>query len=642
MKKCMKTILKGPSLFLSFCFMFLLFSQTIAAKAAQTTININDLSSWNNVTTYLDDSVTDAGGGGYELAKFYVANDANYMYYRWDVQMTDKVSDFKSTNLGVAVTATAGSNTPDGMVWLEYNSKGTLTAKIVKLTGTAAEVDLNSADVVKFNTGTPNALASVVIKVPFTAFASAGIGSIVNGKTVVPLWAQTNASQTPSSNAKDKIPNAGYFSYNTATGTGVIIGANLSSAKDILTFSINGQVGTVNSANHTVNVTMPAGTDLTNLKPTFTLSDKSKGALVGGVLQKSETTVQNFTNVLTYTVVAQDGTTQDWTVNIIAPYTITFDANGGKVSTSTQTKLLRSIYGKASEGTTAESLPVPVRTGYTFNGWYDGVGGTGNLITDSTTVATASNHTLHAKWTINSYIVTFRDYDGKKISTQSVNYGSSATAPADPGRAGYTFTGWDTSYSDISSELTVTAQYSANSYAVTFDPQGGEVSPGSKSITFDSAYGTLPVPTRAGYAFTGWYTGADGLGTKVIDTTLASTASNHTLYAKWVIPTITLSGKIENATTVKYTSLVNIPEGYDITIVETGFFIGKTSSASVPTLRQLVSLKTKYSFNVADSKYYVRLTACNTNSYKYWAVSYLTYKIGDQIYTIYSTVEKAI
>ena len=52
--------------------------------------------------------------------------------------------------------------------------------------------------------------------------------------------------------------------------------------------------------------------------------------------------------------------------------------------------------------------------------------------------------------------------------------------------------------------LTLTANWTANTYTVTFNPNGGSVSPTTKTVTYDSAYGTLPTPTRAGYTFAGW------------------------------------------------------------------------------------------------------------------------------------------
>ena len=67
---------------------------------------------------------------------------------------------------------------------------------------------------------------------------------------------------------------------------------------------------------------------------------------------------------------------------------------------------------------------------------------------------------------------------------------------------------------------------------VTFDPNGGSVSPTTKTVTIGSTYGTLPTPTRTYYNFDGWYTAASG-GSKVTASTTVTATSNHTLYAHW-------------------------------------------------------------------------------------------------------------
>ena len=51
------------------------------------------------------------------------------------------------------------------------------------------------------------------------------------------------------------------------------------------------------------------------------------------------------------------------------------------------------------------------------------------------------------------------------------------------------------------------AVWAANQYTVTFNPNGGTVSPTSQAAVYDSAYGALPTPTRTGYAFGGWIGG---------------------------------------------------------------------------------------------------------------------------------------
>ena len=80
------------------------------------------------------------------------------------------------------------------------------------------------------------------------------------------------------------------------------------------------------------------------------------------------------------------------------------------------------------------------------------------------------------------------------------------------------------------------AQIPASSIKVTFDPQGGTVTPTSKTVVYNEAYGSLPVPTRDGYTFWGWHTTKTG-GMKVTAEIIVSADSDHTLYAQWTVST---------------------------------------------------------------------------------------------------------
>ena len=110
---------------------------------------------------------------------------------------------------------------------------------------------------------------------------------------------------------------------------------------------------------------------------------------------------------------------------------VTFNANGGEVSVNSQTVTSGSVYGV---------LPTPTRTGYTFEGWeLNAV-----KVTSQTVISTILNHTLIAKWTGNSYLVSF-DANGGSVSTISKNaiFGSAYGELPVPTKTGYTFTGWD-------------------------------------------------------------------------------------------------------------------------------------------------------------------------------------------------------
>ena len=103
------------------------------------------------------------------------------------------------------------------------------------------------------------------------------------------------------------------------------------------------------------------------------------------------------------------------------------------------------------------------------------------------------------------FTVTFRDWDGAVLKTEQVEQGRSATAPADPTREGYTFKGWDKDFSNVQSDLTVTAQYDKNIvyFTVTFQDWDGAVLKTEQVEQGKSA--TAPAsPTREGYTFKGW------------------------------------------------------------------------------------------------------------------------------------------
>jgi len=84
----------------------------------------------------------------------------------------------------------------------------------------------------------------------------------------------------------------------------------------IVSYSIPNGTTVIDAANHKVEVTVPAGSDVTSLVATFTLSEGAT-AKIGNVAQVSGVTANNFTNPVTYTVLAEDATTtQDWVVTV--------------------------------------------------------------------------------------------------------------------------------------------------------------------------------------------------------------------------------------------------------------------------------------------------------------------------------------
>ncbi len=86
--------------------------------------------------------------------------------------------------------------------------------------------------------------------------------------------------------------------------------------------------------------------------------------------------------------------------------------------------------------------------------------------------------------------------------------------------------------SRYSNQAKATCTVTLASYLVTFDPNGGRVSPTSTAVTIGKKYGPLPTPNRTGYSFAGWYTEKTG-GTKVTETTTVGNDPPTKLYAHW-------------------------------------------------------------------------------------------------------------
>ena len=73
---------------------------------------------------------------------------------------------------------------------------------------------------------------------------------------------------------------------------------------------------------------------------------------------------------------------------------------------------------------------------------------------------------------------------------------------------------------------------SGDNCVVLFDANGGKVDVKDKKVVVNEAYGELPVPTKKGYTFDGWFTKKND-GDKVDSTTIVTNGKKHTLYASW-------------------------------------------------------------------------------------------------------------
>ena len=192
-------------------------------------------------------------------------------------------------------------------------------------------------------------------------------------------------------------------------------------------------------------------------------------------------------------------------------YTVTFDANGGNVKTSTK---------KVTYGQTYGELPIAQLQGSSFVGWFTAKSG-GTPVTNTTEVKITSNQTLYAQYSKNAYEVTLNPNGGTvNPTTINVVYNGTYSNLPTPIRKGYTFSGWykakdgndkvdTTTKVTITSAQTLYAHWNLNKYTITYDYAGGSVSKANKTeYTVEDNSFTINNPSKKGYTFAGW-TGTD-------------------------------------------------------------------------------------------------------------------------------------
>ena len=199
----------------------------------------------------------------------------------------------------------------------------------------------------------------------------------------------------------------------------------------------------------------------------------SNGVHVGGFGYNDFSSTLTIENNGTYRVLVHDRNNND-----MGRYTITLSMIGSvaavTVTFDAQGGTVGTAHKSVTPGAAYGDLPVPSRASFSFEGWWTGANGAGIEVTALSPVATAVAHTLYAKWTADATPVT-----------------------------------------------------------VTFDAQGGIVSPSSAIVTNGFVYGPLPIPARTNYTFAGWWTVAGGTSTLVTAATTVNVTAAHTLYAKW-------------------------------------------------------------------------------------------------------------
>lgn len=182
------------------------------------------------------------------------------------------------------------------------------------------------------------------------------------------------------------------------------------------------------------------------------------------------------------------------------------------------------------------------------------------------------NDYTYSTYTPATYSITFNgngNTGGSMTNVTGITCGGSATLTQNTfTRTGYTFDGWATAadgdvahadkatISNITSNITLYAKWNAITYNITFDKESGTGGTTQVTATYNSStIASITNPTRECYTFEGWYSGDNGTGSLVINTTGVLQANvsgytgtngvwiateNKTLYAKWTKNATTL------------------------------------------------------------------------------------------------------
>ena len=249
------------------------------------------------------------------------------------------------------------------------------------------------------------------------------------------------------------------------------------------------------------------------------------------------------------------GVTCTDTYTLVATNTVFTGLNAEYVVINTTIEPHPTIYFYKGKKETANRVTLTENTNYTLSWTDNSAAGTGTIIATGAGSYTGSiSTTFPIRWS--TYTVRFHsNYDTDATSEQPFTYSTAQVlTPNTYSRTGYTYNGWSTTtdgsvvYTDGQEVLNLTttdgavvdlyAHWTANTYTVTLDNQSATTA-GTTSVTatFDAAMPAISVPVRTGYTFGGYYTEANGGGTKYYNAAGTSAnswniASATTLYAK--------------------------------------------------------------------------------------------------------------
>lgn len=260
-------------------------------------------------------------------------------------------------------------------------------------------------------------------------------------------------------------------------------------------------------------------------------------------------------------------------------YSVFYISNGGTPCDGSDNRNIKrySRYSTGDPRNTRITLPKTTRIGYDFQGWWltqtDETDAAKQIVEENSDQVIEDDMILFAHWKAQEPTIAFNEnHKGGTTSKIKQEFDAKYILPTNPERTGYVFLGWFTESDNNSGDKiesgdivkvpkeqdderevqkTLYAHWTANTYQVSFDSNGGSAIE-SINVTYDDIKENLPVPTLDGYKFEGWYTEREGGSKKE---TIEKTLNDMTLYAHW--------------TRIKYTISFDVNyEGGNVTEIE--------------------------------------------------------------------------
>ena len=307
-------------------------------------------------------------------------------------------------------------------------------------------------------------------------------------------------------------------------------------------------------------------------------------------------------------------------------YTVTF-TKGSNVSAISSTSSSCTTTGSSLTCTIGTYPTITAATGYSASTWYDSTakkdtgiasGGSGSGY------AISQNTTMTAQAKANTYTISYNANGGSgTMASTTATYGSTTTISANTfTKSGYSFAGWTTNsdgsddgygwtnwsgtwkyvngqYGISGGKLVLYARWSANTYTIKYDANGGTGAPANQSFVYNSgAKISTTKPTKTGYTFVNWKYGditfdpGDAVPTGWGDFTLQAQWTVNSYYydvnPDSGIASFDISGAVNSGTGLTDYYTQN-PYGQEITITnvkaKTGYtYTGYTLSGSLTAL----------------------------------------------------------